>query len=45
MYIDNLYCLDAEYKGVGTQSADPAIAGPKFTVHQESPQLILHINS
>ena len=45
MFNDNLYCLDAEYRGVGTCLADPATAGPKFTLHQESPQLILYINS
>ena len=25
------------YRGVGTGLADPAIAGPKFTIDQESP--------
>ena len=28
------------YRGVGTGPADPATAGPKFSVHQERPQLI-----
>ena len=31
-------------QGVGTGPADPETAGPKFPVHQESPQLILYIN-
>ena len=26
------------FKGVGTGPADPATAGPKFPVHQASPQ-------
>ena len=32
------------FRGVGTGPADPATAGPKFPVHQESPQLIFYIN-
>ena len=31
-------------RGVGAGPADPATTGPKFLVHQESPQLILYIN-
>ena len=26
-------------RGIGTGMADPTTAGPKFSVHQESPQL------
>ena len=34
------------YRSIGTDPADPATAGPKFPVHQESPQLtILYIAS
>ena len=29
-----------DIRGVGTGPADPATAGPKFSVHQERPQLI-----
>ena len=29
-----------QHRGVGTGPADPATAGPKFPVHQESPQQI-----
>ena len=40
----NSRTLFCEYRGVGTGLADLATAGPKFPVHQESPQLILYIN-
>ena len=32
-------------RGVETGPADLATAGPKFSVHQEIPQLILYINN